>query len=92
MNLVCVIHREGGRHSQIPAVNCAYFCTLWEGGILNRNCLFVFIYGKPKSKIILPNSRHTDFRPKDMKILILYFYIFKVILYFLTPPSSANCN
>ena len=74
MTLVCVIHREGGRHSQIPAVNCAYFRALWERGILKRNCLFVFIYGK--STVILPNSRYADFSSQDMKILILYVYIF----------------
>ena len=33
ITLVCVIHREGGRHSQIPAVNCAYFRALWGEGV-----------------------------------------------------------
>ena len=66
---------------------CVFSCTVGRGGALKRNCLFVFIYGKQKSKIMLTNSRHTYFSPQVMKILILYVYTFKVILYFLTPQA-----
>ena len=43
MTLICVIQREGGRHSQIPAVNCAYFRALWDEGVYYKE-FFVCFY------------------------------------------------